>query len=276
MNYPAASSGISSVIPFGHSVLDTESSQVFWIPASAGITNSRQAARNVPKGFKIRTCKRKEVRLRFSTTLPAENTIKNHVSRTLSSCQFIHFPCTPPVFPIDIGPEGARGRAFTHAEQGSCPPLVNKRASLSLLAYPKLPAIPLRNLNHRSLTRRFPPNSACVNALPLALAFLHHFGWGPGAWAIRAGSIGRDIFGKAECVSHRRMRRVVSSRLIHGENSASCCQAKRPGPRALGKPYEETGGGQDSFPLVCLCSQRREVEMEVEKFWAKKKKLFLS
>jgi hypothetical protein len=31
-----------------HSVLDTQSSRVFWIPAFAGMTNSRQAAGNAP------------------------------------------------------------------------------------------------------------------------------------------------------------------------------------------------------------------------------------
>ena len=108
----------------------------------------------------------------------------------------------PPVFPIDIGPEGARGRAFTHPEQGSCSPLVNSRASLSWLAYLKLPAIPLRNPSSHSWARSLPPDSACVKALPLALALLHHLGWGPGARAIRAGSIGRDISWKVECPSH--------------------------------------------------------------------------
>jgi len=44
MNYPAASCGVSSSVVARHSVLDTESSRVFWIPASAGMTNSRQAA----------------------------------------------------------------------------------------------------------------------------------------------------------------------------------------------------------------------------------------
>ena len=48
MNYPAASRGISSSVLARHSVLDTESSRTFWIPASAGMTNSRQAAGNEP------------------------------------------------------------------------------------------------------------------------------------------------------------------------------------------------------------------------------------
>ncbi len=46
MNTPAASSGVSFLILSGHSVLDTESRQVFWIPAFAGMTNARQAAEN--------------------------------------------------------------------------------------------------------------------------------------------------------------------------------------------------------------------------------------
>jgi hypothetical protein len=44
MNYPAASCGVSSSVLARHSVLDTESSRALWIPASAGMTNSRQAA----------------------------------------------------------------------------------------------------------------------------------------------------------------------------------------------------------------------------------------
>ena len=51
MNDPAASSGVSSFLLSRHSVLDTESSRVFWIPASAGMTNSRQAAGNEPEGI---------------------------------------------------------------------------------------------------------------------------------------------------------------------------------------------------------------------------------
>ena len=46
MNDPAASSGVSSSLLVRHSVLDTESSRVFWIPAFAGMTNSAQAAGN--------------------------------------------------------------------------------------------------------------------------------------------------------------------------------------------------------------------------------------
>ncbi len=44
MNYPAASRGVSSSALARHSVLDTESSRASWIPASAGMTNTRQAA----------------------------------------------------------------------------------------------------------------------------------------------------------------------------------------------------------------------------------------
>ena len=51
MNDPAASSGVSSFLLSRHSVLDTESSRVFWIPAFAGMTNSRQAAGNEPEGI---------------------------------------------------------------------------------------------------------------------------------------------------------------------------------------------------------------------------------
>ena len=51
MNDPAASSGVSSCLLGRHSVLDTESSRVFWIPAFAGMTNSRQAAGNEPQGI---------------------------------------------------------------------------------------------------------------------------------------------------------------------------------------------------------------------------------
>ncbi|MGA2955775.1 MAG: hypothetical protein ABSF48_08635 [Thermodesulfobacteriota bacterium] len=94
-----------------------------------------------------------------------------------------------------------------------------------------------------------PSDSACVKALPLALALPHHLGWGPGARTIRAGSIGRDITWKVECLSHPPEGRGVSSRLIHGEISASWCQAKRPGSRALAKQYEETGGGRSIFDL---------------------------
>ena len=53
MNDPAASSGVSPFLLSRHSVLDTESSRVFWIPASAGMTNSRQAAGNEPEGIQI-------------------------------------------------------------------------------------------------------------------------------------------------------------------------------------------------------------------------------
>ena len=48
MNYPAASCGVSSSVLARHSVLDTESSRALWIPASSGMTNSRQAAGNEP------------------------------------------------------------------------------------------------------------------------------------------------------------------------------------------------------------------------------------
>jgi hypothetical protein len=54
MKHPAASSGVSSSLLDRHSVLDTESSRVFWIPAFAGMTNSRQAAGNAPEGIQIR------------------------------------------------------------------------------------------------------------------------------------------------------------------------------------------------------------------------------
>jgi hypothetical protein len=53
MNYAATSSGVSSVISRRHSVLDTESSPGFSIPASAGMTNSRQAAGNEPEGIQV-------------------------------------------------------------------------------------------------------------------------------------------------------------------------------------------------------------------------------
>ena len=48
MDYPAASCEVSSSVLARHSVLDTESSLAFWIPASAGMTNTRQAAGNEP------------------------------------------------------------------------------------------------------------------------------------------------------------------------------------------------------------------------------------
>jgi hypothetical protein len=51
MNYPAASSGEPVVNSCRHSVLDTESSPAFWIPASAGMTNLLQVAGNVPEGI---------------------------------------------------------------------------------------------------------------------------------------------------------------------------------------------------------------------------------
>ena len=47
MNNPAASPGVSSFLLGRHSVLDTESSPVLWIPAFAGMTNSPQQAGNV-------------------------------------------------------------------------------------------------------------------------------------------------------------------------------------------------------------------------------------
>jgi hypothetical protein len=55
----AASSGVSSSLLGRHSVLDTacpaldtgESSRAFWIPAFAGMTNSRQAAGNGPQAI---------------------------------------------------------------------------------------------------------------------------------------------------------------------------------------------------------------------------------
>jgi hypothetical protein len=51
MKLPAASCGLSSSLLGRHSVLDTESSRVLWIPAFAGMTNSRQAAGNAPEGI---------------------------------------------------------------------------------------------------------------------------------------------------------------------------------------------------------------------------------
>ncbi len=80
--------------------------------------------------------------------------------------------------------------------------MVNRRASLSLLAYPKLPAIASRKPEQSLLGKEIPPDSACRKALPLALALPLHLCRGPGARAIRAGSIGRDISWKVECVSH--------------------------------------------------------------------------
>jgi len=53
MKYPAASSGVSSSPLTRHSVLDTESSLLFWIPAFAGMTPSRQAAGNAPAGIQV-------------------------------------------------------------------------------------------------------------------------------------------------------------------------------------------------------------------------------
>ena len=44
MNDPAASGGVSSFVLGRHSVLDTESRIVFWIPAFAGMTNSPRGA----------------------------------------------------------------------------------------------------------------------------------------------------------------------------------------------------------------------------------------
>jgi len=46
MKHPAASSGILSSLLNRYSAPDTESSPVYWIPAFAGMTNSRQAAGN--------------------------------------------------------------------------------------------------------------------------------------------------------------------------------------------------------------------------------------
>jgi hypothetical protein len=43
----------SSFLLSRHSVLDTESSRVLWIPAFAGMTTSRQAAGNEPEGIQI-------------------------------------------------------------------------------------------------------------------------------------------------------------------------------------------------------------------------------
>jgi len=48
MNNPAASSGVWFSVLGRHSVLDTESSSISWIPAFAGMTDSRQAAGNLP------------------------------------------------------------------------------------------------------------------------------------------------------------------------------------------------------------------------------------
>jgi hypothetical protein len=56
MNDPAASSGVSSSLLCRHSVLLTESSRVFWIPAFAGMTNSPQAAGNTTlREFNLQT-----------------------------------------------------------------------------------------------------------------------------------------------------------------------------------------------------------------------------
>ncbi len=87
----------------------------------------------------------------------------------------------PPVFPIDIGPEKARGRAFTHPEQGSCSPLVNRRASLSSLAYLKLPAIPLRNLSYHSLARILPARFSVREGPSPRFGSSPPPWWGPGS-----------------------------------------------------------------------------------------------
>ena len=46
---------------FCHSALDAESSPVFWIPASAGMTNSPQAAGNTTRRDLIKNLTGKEV-----------------------------------------------------------------------------------------------------------------------------------------------------------------------------------------------------------------------
>jgi len=53
MNYPAANRGVSASVPDRHSALDTESSRASWIPACAGMTNSRQAVGNRPSWIEM-------------------------------------------------------------------------------------------------------------------------------------------------------------------------------------------------------------------------------
>ena len=66
MNDPAANSGVSSSLLGRHSVLDTESSRVFWIPAFAGMTNSPQAAGNTTqREFKNPISKRIDQEITF-------------------------------------------------------------------------------------------------------------------------------------------------------------------------------------------------------------------
>jgi hypothetical protein len=52
MKYPAASGGVAASLLGRDSVLDTESSRVFWIPAFAGMTHSPEPAENTtPEGL---------------------------------------------------------------------------------------------------------------------------------------------------------------------------------------------------------------------------------
>jgi len=52
MNDPPRAAGHPQFLPSRHSVLDTESSQVFWVPAFAGLTDQRQATGIHQIGFK--------------------------------------------------------------------------------------------------------------------------------------------------------------------------------------------------------------------------------
>ena len=125
--------------------------------------------------------------------------------------------------------------------------MVNRRASLSWLAYRQLPAIPSRNPNSHSSAKSLPPHSACVKALPHAWAFPIHLGWGPGARAIPAGSIGRDIFGKVECFSHPPEEAGCFFSPHPRRNQRLILPSESPWSSGPGKAVKRNWGGKLSF-----------------------------
>jgi|GEM_PF-3262079 len=127
MNYPETICGVSSSVLARHSVLDTESSRVLWIPASAGMTNSRQAAGNEPpvdSRWQYRTFgsdwQQANERLWLSHEASEPATAIGSVKRTVVPWfNWLSMTSSPPC---------ALTRCFTMAKPSPVPPISRERA----------------------------------------------------------------------------------------------------------------------------------------------------
>ncbi len=128
---------------------------------------------------------------------------------------------------------GAEGGAFTHPEQGSRSPFVDRRASLSSPYLSPTPRHLISEPNFSLFGQGMPPRFRVGECPSPRLALLQHLGRGPGARAVRAGSIGWDMGWRVEWIDHPPERAGRFFPPLPEEISALWCQAKRPSPRAL-------------------------------------------